>query len=73
MKIPNSFFEGMKQLKVLDFTRLQLTSLPSSFHCLTNLGTLCLNECKLGDIVMIAELKKLKILSLMYSDTEELP
>ena len=73
LKIPNTFFEGMKQLKVLDFTNMHLPSLPSSLHCLANLRTLCLDACKLGDITIIAELKKLEILSLMDSDIEQLP
>ena len=73
VKIPNTYFEGMKQLKVLDLSVLQLTSLPSSLRCLTNLRTLCLDRCKLGDIVIISELKQLEILSLIDSDIEELP
>ncbi|KAJ9682453.1 hypothetical protein PVL29_018383 [Vitis rotundifolia] len=73
VKIPNTFFEGMKQLKVLDFSGMRLPSLPSSLQCLANLRTLCLDSCKLGDTVIIAELKKLEILSLMYSDIEQLP
>ncbi|KAJ9682446.1 hypothetical protein PVL29_018376 [Vitis rotundifolia] len=73
VEIPNTFFEGMKQLKVLDLSRMQLPSLPLSLQCLANLRTLCLDGCKLGDIVLIAELKKLEILSLMDSDIEQLP
>ncbi|CBI22408.3 unnamed protein product, partial [Vitis vinifera] len=73
MQIPNKFFEEMKQLKVLDLSRMQLPSLPLSLHCLTNLRTLCLNGCKVGDIVIIAKLKKLEILSLIDSDMEQLP
>ncbi|XP_034707960.1 probable disease resistance protein At4g27220 isoform X3 [Vitis riparia] len=73
VQIPNNFFEEMKQLKVLDLSRMQLPSLPLSLHCLTNLRTLCLDGCKVGDIVMIAKLKKLEILSLMDSDMEQLP
>ena len=73
VKIPNTFFEGMKQLKVLDLSGLQLKSIPSSFSCLTNLRTLCLDRCELGDIVIISELKQLEILSLIGSDIEELP
>ncbi|WKA03293.1 hypothetical protein VitviT2T_021411 [Vitis vinifera] len=64
--------EGL-QLKVLDLSRMQLPSLPFSLHCLTNLRTLCLDGCKVEDIVMIAKLKKLEILSLMDSDMEQLP
>ncbi|RVW23748.1 putative disease resistance protein [Vitis vinifera] len=63
----------MKQLKVLHLSRMQLPSLPLSLQCLTNLRTLCLDGCKVGDIVIIAKLKKLEILSLMDSDMEQLP
>ena len=73
MKVPDSFFEGMAQLKVLDFTHMHLPSLTSSLPCLENLRTLCLDGCKLGDITIIAELKKLEILTLRYSNIEELP
>ncbi|XP_034707044.1 probable disease resistance protein At4g27220 [Vitis riparia] len=73
VQIPNTLFEGMKQLKVLDLTGMQLPSLPLSLQCLANLRTLCLDGCKLGDIVIIAELKKLEILSLLYSDIKQLP
>ena len=73
MEIPNTFFEGMKQLKVLDFTHMHLPLLPSSLQCLANLRTLCLDHCELGDIVIIAELKQLEILSLINSDIERLP
>nr|CAN65562.1 hypothetical protein VITISV_009359 [Vitis vinifera] len=73
VKIPHTFFEGMKQLEVLDFSNMQLPSLPLSLQCLANLRTLCLDGCKLGDIVIIAKLKKLEILSLIDSDIEQLP
>ncbi|RVW70683.1 putative disease resistance protein [Vitis vinifera] len=70
---PTHIFEGMKQLEVLDFSNMQLPSLPLSLQCLANLRTLCLDGCKLGDIVIIAKLKKLEILSLIDSDIEQLP
>ena len=73
VEIPNTFFEGMKQLKVLDFTQMHLPLLPSSLQCLGNLRTLCLDQCELGDIAIIAELKQLEILSLMNSNIEQLP
>ena len=73
MKVPDSFFEGMTQLKVLDFTSMHLPSLPSSLPYLENLRTLCLDASKLGDITIIAKLKKLEILTLRYSNIEELP
>ena len=74
VKIPNTFFEGMKHLQVLDLYRIDLPSLPSSIQRLANLRTLCLGRCKLGGgIAIIAELKRLEILSLIDSDIEELP
>ena len=73
MEIPNAFFEGMKLLKVLDFTRMNLPSFPSSLQCLANLRTLCLDRFKLGDIALIVELNQLEILSHMNSDIEQLP
>ena len=62
-----------KQLKVLDFTNMHLLSLPSSLGCLENLRTFCLDLCKLGDIAIISELKKLEILPIRFSKIEELP
>ena len=72
-KIPDTFFKGMKKLKVLDLTYMQLSSLPSSLMLLTNLKTLCLDQCVLGDIAMIGEMKNLEILSLIHSEFKQLP
>ncbi|XP_075658227.1 putative disease resistance protein At4g27220 isoform X2 [Castanea sativa] len=72
-KIPDTFFKGMKKLKVLDLTYMQLSSLPSSLMLLTNLKTLCLDQCVLGDIAMIGEMKNLEILSLSHSEFKQLP
>ncbi|KAM4108529.1 hypothetical protein ACB094_03G051500 [Castanea mollissima] len=72
-KIPDTFFKGMKKLKVLDLTYMQLSSLPSSLMLLTNLKTLCLDQCVLGDIAMIGEMKNLEILSLIHSEFKLLP
>jgi Leucine-rich repeat (LRR) protein len=63
----------MRKLKVLDLTYMRLSSLPSSLNLLTNLQTLCLDQCVLGDIAMIGELKNLEILSLIYSEFKQLP
>nr|CAN77510.1 hypothetical protein VITISV_036215 [Vitis vinifera] len=43
LKIPNTIFERMKKLKVLDLTNMHFTSLPSSIRCLANLRTLSLD------------------------------
>ncbi|KAM3705046.1 hypothetical protein ACJW31_03G050800 [Castanea mollissima] len=71
--ISNTFFKGLKKLKVLDLTYMRLSSLPSSLKLLTNLRTLCLDQCVLGDIAMIGEMKNLEILSLIYSEFKYLP
>ena len=72
-KISDTFFKGMRKLKVLDLTHMRLSSLPSSLILLTNLQTLCLDQCVLGDIAMIGEMKNLEILSLGLSEFKQLP
>ncbi|KAI4297471.1 hypothetical protein L6164_037360 [Bauhinia variegata] len=71
--IPENFFQEMPSLKVVDLTGFHLSSLPSSIILLTNLATLCLDQCVLGDIAMIGELKNLKVLSLFHSIINRLP
>ncbi|CAB4302268.1 unnamed protein product [Prunus armeniaca] len=73
LEIPGNYFEGMKELKVLDVTRLRIPSLPPSLQCLTNLQTLCLDQCVLGDIALVGQLTNLKILSLLKSKVKDLP
>lgn len=73
LEIPGNYFEGMKELKVLDVTRLRIPSLPPSLQSLTNLQTLCLDQCVLGDIALVGQLTSLKILSLGQSQVKELP
>ncbi|XVF56477.1 hypothetical protein PTKIN_Ptkin06aG0124200 [Pterospermum kingtungense] len=73
LKIPANFFRETKDLKVLDLTEMSVPSLPSSMCLLTNLRTLCLDFCVLGDIAIIGELNNLKVLSLIGSDIEILP
>ncbi|XVF30379.1 hypothetical protein REPUB_Repub16aG0052400 [Reevesia pubescens] len=73
VKIPDNFFKQTKDLKVLDLTEMHLPSLPSSICLLTDLRTLCLDFCVLGDIAFIGELKDLTVLSLLGSDIEILP
>ncbi|KAL4377872.1 hypothetical protein GQ457_02G035330 [Hibiscus cannabinus] len=68
------FFKEAANLKALDFTGMQFSSLPSSICLLTSLSTLCLDHCKLGDsITIIGGLKSLEILSLVQSDIRILP
>ncbi|XWS58001.1 hypothetical protein CRYUN_Cryun09bG0221500 [Craigia yunnanensis] len=73
LKMPTNFFKGMESLKVLDLTKMHISLLPSSVCLLANLRTLCLDQCVLGDIAIIGELKNLEILSLLHSDIERLP
>ncbi|PQM42220.1 uncharacterized protein Pyn_07480 [Prunus yedoensis var. nudiflora] len=72
LEIPGNYFEGMKELKVLNVTRLRLQSL-RLLQSLTNLQTLCLDQCVLGDIAPVGQLTNLKILSLLISKVKELP
>uniref|UniRef100_A0A7N2L3P5 Uncharacterized protein n=1 Tax=Quercus lobata TaxID=97700 RepID=A0A7N2L3P5_QUELO len=53
----------MRELKVLDLTKMSLSPLRSSINLLTSLQTLCMDQCELGDIAVIGELKNLEILS----------
>ncbi|GKV01644.1 hypothetical protein SLEP1_g14183 [Rubroshorea leprosula] len=73
MKIPDNFFRGMPNLRVLDFTRIYFSSMPSSICLLKNLHTLHMNYSVIKDIAVVAELSGLEVLSLSRSDIEELP
>ncbi|KAJ6434502.1 hypothetical protein OIU84_018087 [Salix udensis] len=73
LKIPDCLFKGTKTLQLMDMTRVQLPTLPSSLQFLEKLQTLCLDYCGLGDIALIGELKMLKVLSLMGSNIVRLP
>ncbi|KAG5229941.1 disease resistance NBS-LRR family protein [Salix suchowensis] len=73
LKIPDCLFEGTKSLQLMDMTRVQLPTLPSSLQFLEKLQTLCLDRCGLRDIALIGELKMLKVLSLMGSNIDRLP
>ena len=73
LNIPNTFFEGMKKLKVLDLSKMSFTTLPSSLDSLANLRTLRLDGCKLVDIALIGKLTKLQVLSLVGSTIQQLP
>ncbi|KAL5853450.1 hypothetical protein ACOSQ3_008568 [Xanthoceras sorbifolium] len=73
LRIPDTFFEGVKELKVLDMTTIHMLSLPSSLSKLTNLQTLCLDQCQLKHVASIGELKRLETLCFWGSDVEQLP
>ena len=73
LKIPNTCFERMEKLQVLACSRLRFTLLPSSFASLSNIQTLCLDRCQLGDITLIGKLTKLQVLSMVGSNIQRLP
>ncbi|TXG71338.1 hypothetical protein EZV62_006273 [Acer yangbiense] len=73
LQIPDAFLDGVQELKVLDLSAFHLLSLPRSLCRLTNLQTLCLDQCLIGDITIIGELKKLEILSFLNSEIVQLP
>ncbi|OMO91885.1 Disease resistance protein [Corchorus capsularis] len=73
LQAPEMLFEKMNDLQVLHLIGMHCPSLPSSFHSLTNLRTLCLDHCKLGKIASISNLKKLDILSFQSSEIMQLP
>ncbi|XP_031249800.1 probable disease resistance protein At4g27220 [Pistacia vera] len=70
---PGNFFPGMKNLNVLDLSGFTLLSLPDSFSFLSNLRTLHISGCTLGDLSVIGSLSKLEILSLSRSSIVEIP
>ncbi|KAF3960753.1 hypothetical protein CMV_014557 [Castanea mollissima] len=71
-RIPDSFFEGLKDLKVLKLSVSTPGVFPSSLSSLENLQTLCLDGT-VRDVTIIGELKNLKALSLSLYKTERLP
>jgi len=74
LKVPDDFFSGMRELKVISLYGMNLTpSPPRSLYLLTKLQTLILSGCVLEDISIIAELKSLEILRLERSHIKELP
>lgn len=71
-QIPISFFEGLKELRVLSLSQIWFDILPSSLLSLKKLQTLYLDGT-VKDVTIIGELKNLKILSLSLKIFEQLP
>ncbi|KAF3457900.1 hypothetical protein FNV43_RR02560 [Rhamnella rubrinervis] len=65
--LSDHFFEETKELRVLNLSYLFLKPLPPSFCFLQNLQELHLCFAKLGDIDLIGDMKKLKVLDLEES------
>ncbi|PKI69828.1 hypothetical protein CRG98_009703 [Punica granatum] len=72
-EVPDSFFEGMCELQVLDFTNVCFNSLPSSMQFLVKLRTLCVDWCTVEDVTIIGMLKRLQVLSFRGSKITHLP
>ncbi|PKI69826.1 hypothetical protein CRG98_009701 [Punica granatum] len=73
-RVPDSFFEGMGELRVLDFSCLSFNSLPSSMQFLDNLRTLCVDWWSdVDDVTVIGKLKRLQVLTFRGSGITRLP
>ncbi|XP_030958838.1 disease resistance protein At4g27190-like [Quercus lobata] len=76
LQIPISFFEGLKELRVLSISQIWFSqtweTLPSSLLVLEKLQTLCVVG-NVKDVTIIGELKNLKILSLSLKNFDQLP
>ncbi|XP_039162935.1 uncharacterized protein LOC120286099 [Eucalyptus grandis] len=73
LKIPDSFFESMHKLQVMELGVISVTSLPSSIEFLENLKSLSLASCHLEDVTLLGKLKALQILHLCGSTIARLP
>ncbi|KAL5825165.1 hypothetical protein ACOSQ3_021228 [Xanthoceras sorbifolium] len=71
-RIPDNFFTRMLGLQSLHLIEMDLRPVPTSLSCLVNLQTLCLDHCKLGDMVVIGKLEKLEIVSFRHSQIKKL-
>ncbi|KAK3420026.1 hypothetical protein EUGRSUZ_G00803 [Eucalyptus grandis] len=73
LEVPNSYFNSMRKLAVLNLTGIRLTSSPMPFQFSENLHTLCLQRCLLEDVAILGKLKGLQILSFVDSEIQRLP
>ncbi|KAH7853299.1 hypothetical protein Vadar_000991 [Vaccinium darrowii] len=75
LQVPDEFFIGTGNLMVLDLKEVIMWPLlPASLAKLAKLQMLCLNQCHLGDIGILKDLKDhLEILNLRGSNIEVLP
>ncbi|KAJ4721028.1 Disease resistance protein [Melia azedarach] len=74
LQIPDHFFQGAQQLRVLELRGIHSSSLPYSLDCLIHLRSLSLINCRsLGDVAIVGQLKKLEILCFRGSFVKQLP
>lgn len=74
-KIPDSFFQHMCSLLVLDLYMTEIMTLPSSIYMLSNLKVLYLNGCTVLKELpsLIVQLKSLEVLDIRGSGVSRLP
>ncbi|GLU15749.1 hypothetical protein SLE2022_322170 [Rubroshorea leprosula] len=73
-EIPESFFEGMPELKVLDLSETRIKALPNSISNLEKLSSMRLRWCeRLRYLPSLAKLRALKKLDLFLSRIEVVP
>ncbi|KAJ7954373.1 Disease resistance protein [Quillaja saponaria] len=74
LEISDSFFEVMREVKVLCLSKMMLISSPPCiFHGLKSLRALYLYKCILEDLAIVGELTNLEILSVYKSGIKQLP
>ncbi|KAF7849115.1 hypothetical protein BT93_L1233 [Corymbia citriodora subsp. variegata] len=73
LHVPDSLFNSMRKLMVLNLSGVNLTRSPLPFQLLENLCTLCLDGCLLEDVAILGKLKGLEILSFVNSKIQRLP
>ncbi|KAF7849476.1 hypothetical protein BT93_L0751 [Corymbia citriodora subsp. variegata] len=73
LEVPDSYFNSMRKLAVLNLTRVCLTRSLMPFQFMENLHTLCLQSCSLEDVAILGKLKGLQILSFVNSKIQRLP
>nr|XP_011461856.1 PREDICTED: probable disease resistance protein At4g27220 isoform X1 [Fragaria vesca subsp. vesca]XP_011461857.1 PREDICTED: probable disease resistance protein At4g27220 isoform X1 [Fragaria vesca subsp. vesca]XP_011461858.1 PREDICTED: probable disease resistance protein At4g27220 isoform X1 [Fragaria vesca subsp. vesca]XP_011461859.1 PREDICTED: probable disease resistance protein At4g27220 isoform X1 [Fragaria vesca subsp. vesca]XP_011461860.1 PREDICTED: probable disease resistance protein A len=72
-EIPETFFQTLNELRVLDLSRTGISYLPQSFGLLTNLRALYLFDCeKLRDISVVGKIMTLEVLSVKGANFMEL-
>ncbi|XP_048135703.1 putative disease resistance protein At5g05400 [Rhodamnia argentea] len=73
LHIPDSYFNSMRNLMVLNLAGVRLTRSPSPFQLLANVHTLCFQNCSFEDVAILGNLKRLQILSIVNSKIQRLP
>ncbi|KAJ0684631.1 putative P-loop containing nucleoside triphosphate hydrolase, leucine-rich repeat domain superfamily [Helianthus annuus] len=72
-KIPDEFFHKHKYIRVLNLSKTQITFLPPSFRCLSELRSLFLRDCPIEELPPLVSLGKLVVLDLSGTRIKALP